>query len=234
MPGGVVFGELPMVKQFFKGVFQQRPALPKNTVTWNPSLLLAYLKTLEPLDKITLKELTLKLTSLLAILSGQRQQTIHLLDIRNIEVSSSIVKISVGDTLKHTKPGKHLHELELPAYPHDRRICIVTVIQEYLHRTEPLRGNCTRLLVSFVRPYGQVSKNTIARWIKSAMGTSGIDLSRFTPHSTRASATSTACKRGVSLQTICKTAGWSSSSTFAKFYNKPTYDYGEVAKSILS
>lgn len=141
MPGDTTLGELPLVKQFFKGVFQLRPALPRNIVSWDPSIFLYYLKTLEPLEKISLKDLTPKLTALIAILSSQRQQTIHLLDIHNMELTPSIVKITVGDKLKYTKPGKHIHELELPAYPHDKRICIVTVMQEYLQRTETLRGS---------------------------------------------------------------------------------------------
>ena len=32
-PSGVAFGELPIVKQFLKGIFQQKPALPRYTVT---------------------------------------------------------------------------------------------------------------------------------------------------------------------------------------------------------
>lgn len=43
---GVSFGELPMVKQFLKGVFQQRYALPRYTLTWAPSMLLTSLKSL--------------------------------------------------------------------------------------------------------------------------------------------------------------------------------------------
>lgn len=39
-PSGVAFGELPIVKQFLKAIFQQKPALPRYTVTWDPSILL--------------------------------------------------------------------------------------------------------------------------------------------------------------------------------------------------
>ena len=45
IPSGVSFGGLPIVKQFLKGVFQQKPALPRYTVTWDSSILLTYLKT---------------------------------------------------------------------------------------------------------------------------------------------------------------------------------------------
>ena len=46
----------------------------------------------------------------------------------------------------------------------------------------------------------------------------GIDMSLFSPHSTRAAATSAAARMNVSIST---TAGWTGDSTFKKFYHKP-------------
>jgi len=39
---GVPFGELPLTKKFMKGVFQEKPSLPRYTVTWDPVLLLSF------------------------------------------------------------------------------------------------------------------------------------------------------------------------------------------------
>ena len=50
-PTGVSFGELPTVKQFLKGVFQEKPTLPRHSVTWDPAILLSYLKTLSPVKE---------------------------------------------------------------------------------------------------------------------------------------------------------------------------------------
>ena len=58
-------------------------------------------------------------------------------------INSSTVKFSIGDKLKQTKPGKHVHELEFPAYPTDICLCIADVMKEYLERTKPLRGDIT-------------------------------------------------------------------------------------------
>ena len=41
---GVSYGELPIMKHFLKEVFQQKPALPRYTVTRDPSRLLNNLK----------------------------------------------------------------------------------------------------------------------------------------------------------------------------------------------
>jgi len=43
----------------------------------------------------------------------------------------------------------------------------------------------------------------------------------FKPHSTRAASSSMAHQRGLSLETIAKSAGWTGARTFAKYYNKP-------------
>ena len=112
-----------------KGVFQEKPSLPRYTVTWDPALLLNFLKSQSPVEKLDLKMLTFKTVTLLTFLSAQRIQTVHLLDVRNVDLSESIVKISVGDKLKQTRPGYHLHELEFPAYSPDKNPCPVFTVR---------------------------------------------------------------------------------------------------------
>ena len=99
--------------------------------------------------------------------------------------------------------------------------------------TEKLRGSETSLFVSFCKPYRKVSKDTIARWVKTVMKASGIDTSLFKPHSCRSASVSKANKMRLSLDTILRTAGWSCDSTFRKFYDKPIVDTS-FAETILS
>ena len=63
------------------------------------------------------------------------------------------------------------------------------------------------------------SKSTIARWIKTFLGSAGIDIKKFSAHSTRAASSSAAKQNGVPVGEILKRAGWSSEKTFLKFYN---------------
>ena len=67
--------------------------------------------------------------------------------------------------LKTTKPGKHLGRLEFRSFEEDKKVCIVTVITEYVNRTKFTRGSCTQLL-SFCKPFKPVSTDTIARWLE--------------------------------------------------------------------
>ena len=45
---GVAVGKHPLIIRFLKGVFQLRPALPRNNVVWDTDTVLQYLKTLSP------------------------------------------------------------------------------------------------------------------------------------------------------------------------------------------
>ena len=56
--------------------------------------------------------------------------------------------------------------------------------------------------------------------VKTVLKRSGIDTSEFSCHSTRAASTSCAKAAGLNLQHIMQSAGWSNTSTFAKFYDK--------------
>ena len=214
-----------------KGVFEKRPSLPRNNVTWDTSVVLNYLRTLSPLAKLTLKMLTLKTVTLVALLSAQRAQTIHLLSLEHMTASSSY-KFRIPHPIKTTKPGKHIQELELAAYPEDETLCIVTTLDEYIKRTHDLRGKENAVFVTFTKPYHAASKSTISRWIKTTLSEAGVDMNIFTPHSTRAASTSKAGTR-VPLETILKTAAWSGESTFRKFYNKPIHKIGEFGLSVV-
>jgi len=70
--------------------------------------------------------------------------------------------------------------------------------------------------------------------VRSVLTDSGIDTSRFKPPSTRAASTSAASNASVSLDDIMQTAGWSSESTFATYYNKPIAKENAFVDGVLS
>lgn len=233
---GTPVGSHPHVVRFMKGVFNVRPALPRNKVVWDSNLVLAYLRTIWPLQQVSLKDLTFKTIMLLLLLSSQRGQTIHLFQLNNMSVTQEGVSVRIGDLLRHTKPGRHLDELFYPAYEPDDKLCVVQTLQEYIRRTTPLRQT-PKLLISYIRPYGAVSRATITRWAKTILVLiiirSGVDMTIFTPHSCRLAASSAALLCRVPLATLLSTAGWSNARTFGSFYNKPVCDRGVLARSLL-
>ena len=124
-----------------------------------------YLKTLHPIRGLHLRDLTLKITMLIALLSGQRCQTIHALDISDMQVvchPNQQYVFQINKLLKTSRPGKHFSLLTLQAYPADEQLCIFKTIQVYLVKTKPLRGNHTQLLISYQQPHKPVTTYTIA------------------------------------------------------------------------
>lgn len=218
------FGSMPCVRRFVKGVFEARPSLPLKSKcgTWDPSQVLSYLESWFPHHALNLKELSYKLVMLLALLSGQRCQTIHSLQINNMILTKNKCTFFVSSLLKHSRKGSHQKPLEFIAFEDNAKLCIIDVLQEYLRRTKPVRDSqkVNKLLLSFQKPFKPISKDTLARWIKTVLAMAGIDTEVFTAHSTRAASTSAASHAGVPISTILEAAGWSQECTFARFYKK--------------
>jgi len=80
-----------------------------------------------------------------------------------------------------------------------------------------------------IRPHRAVAPSTVARWIKTFLGSAGIDTDKFKAHSIRGASASCATEAGLALEEVLKAADWSCQSTFQKFYYKPTKDaaYGQ-------
>ena len=95
-----------------KGFYEKKQPMPKNTYTWDVNIVLNMLHSWVPHDKLTLKELTLKLTMLLALLLGQRCQTIHALDIANMTKLKDKYIFHINKVLKHSRLGSHQQPLE--------------------------------------------------------------------------------------------------------------------------
>lgn len=221
---GITVGSHPLVIRFMKGVYNLRPAQPRYFQTWNISCVLSYLRRLSPNSQISLKSLSHKLAMLIALTLASRSQSLHLLNIKDMRKGFSSYSLYYSGLLKQSKSGRNNPVAELRAFPPDRRLCVVFALKEYLKRTENLRGNNTCLFIGYVKPFGPVSRDTISRWLKTVMCSSGIDVSIYKPHSVRSAAVSAAKSKMVPIDDILKTAGWSSEKTFARFYDKNIED----------
>ena len=227
-------GKHSLVKRFVKGVYNIKPSLPRYTATWDVNLVLNFLKSMDSYEIISLKYLTYKLVTLLALCTGQRCQTLSVLELNNMNVFEDRVIFRLTKLLKHSRPGVHQKPIDLKSYP-DKALCVVKCLEVYIHRTAHLRDcDSDTLLISFIKPYHKVSTDTIARWIKTVLRLAGIDTSIFKAHSTRSASTSAATKLGVPLQDIMSSAGWSSNSTFGKFYNKDVVQTSNMGDALLS
>ena len=177
----------------------------------------------------------MKLVLLTALTSGQRCQTLSLMNLDSAQIGPNNVKFIIEMPTKSSKASKPQTEVDLIAFPHDPLLCVMSTLKVYLQRTKQCRGQEKRLFLSYVPPHKAVGSETIGRWIKFTLSVAGIDTNKFTAHSTRSASCSAASRKGVPLETIMKATGWSSSSTFARFYNKPLVDNcTDFARYVLS
>ena len=169
---------------------------------------------------------------LLALLSGQRGQSIHSLQVEDIKLHDNRCVTVYSSLLKQTKVGRHVKPLELASFE-NKRLCIVLHLKENLCRTKDLRVG-KELFISFVKPHRHVSRDTISRWIKEVLNMAGIDTTKLSARSTRSASTSAAFDRNVPLDNILQAAGWSSKKTFSKFYCRPVLaTHTKTVKSLV-
>ena len=194
--------------------------------------MLNYFRSQPSASDLTLKDLSLKVTFLLGLLSGQRCQTIHLLRIDHVENSETKYIFPIYSKVKQTRPGKHIKPLEFIMYPKDEKLCVVTHLEEYINRTSQIRNSCRQqLLVSYIRPHRPVKKSTVSRWCNSTLYRIGIDINKFSGHSTRVAASSFLADQNFSVKDIMMSAGCSKEQIFECFYHKPTensFNYGQA------
>ena len=230
---GKPVGQHPLVIRLMKGIANERPSKPRYSSTWDVSRVTSYLSSLGDNDKLCLKLLTKKLLMLLALISPERSSVLSDLDIQFLK------KQPDGFTFTLTKPRKtgdprSLTTIAFPCFKEDSTLCPLKCLESYLNATSEFRTlpECKKLFLSTLRPHRPVSKSTIARWLCDTITASGIDSTIFKAHSTRAASTSTAAKKQLPLNDILKMGDWTSSSTFQRFYYKPTID-DSYAKTIL-
>ena len=162
LKGKISIGSHPLVKRFLKAAYQIRPSFPRYQFMWDTSIVLTYLRDLPSVQEISLKTLTLKLTMLCALVTGQRCQSLHLMNLEQLFMGPEFCKFVINDIVKQSAPGRTQPELVIPIFQAEPKLCVYTCLCEYIKRTKPLRGEETRLFISYVKPHKWVSKDTIA------------------------------------------------------------------------
>ena len=71
---------------------------------------------------------------LLCLLTAQRCQTLHFLDIKFIQELEAKYHITVLQKLKQSRPGQHLEPIVLLEFVPDRKHCVVTHLREHFKR----------------------------------------------------------------------------------------------------
>lgn len=157
------------------------------------------------MEDLDLKSLTLKLLMLIARVSAQRGQSMHMLDIGCMKVTDSSYEFSLPEHVKQSRPSfKTTPSILLKEYPTDKALCVYSHLTECLKRMQSLRETETKLFISFVKPHRRVSRDTISRWNRTIMESAGVDITKFKLHSTRMAATSKDKAASIPIQEILR------------------------------
>uniref|UniRef100_A0A1Y1N2Y1 Tyr recombinase domain-containing protein n=1 Tax=Photinus pyralis TaxID=7054 RepID=A0A1Y1N2Y1_PHOPY len=210
-----------------------RPTKPKYDNIWDPAVVLDYLRGLKN-SEISIDTLTHKLTALLALATGQRLQTLTLIEISNIYRDTKGLTITIPSRIKTSGRNRLQPVLRLPFLDLDPEICVARTVLLYINKTEVRRGSVRFLILSTRKPFHKATAQTLSRWIKIILQKSGVDVTKFSAYSTRHAATSAASRKGLNFDTIRLSAGWSQNSNmFATVYNRPICSDKSFAETVL-
>lgn len=228
-------GSHPLVSRFFKGVAVLKPQRPRYDFVWDPTPVVDHLASLYPHDKFSLEIISRKLVTLLALTTAQRMQTLAAIRLSNVILSDSLV-IRIPARLKTSRVGKSQPLLSFRPFLEKPELCIFSLVSFYVNVTCDLRQDgCDSFFISFRSPHNAVSSQTLGRWVKSELNAAGVNINIFSAHFTRHASTSFAASKGINLDEIRRTAGWSrSSDVFARFYNRPIIKDPSFQSTILN
>ena len=224
LPDGTKVGENKFVKQFIKGVCNMKPAKPRYLDSWDPNIVLEMFKNEEwnPLDQLTLMELSVKTVMLILLATYQRGQIILALNLERMtmlkdEVRFEILRADLKQGSKKNckpKPIVFCKRIDTP------ELCIFEHLQCYLSRTLAVRNDVKQVFLITRKPFNAVSRECVSKWVKAVMKHAKIDVEYFAPGSTRGASSSQAYAAGIPVQDILDKAGWSRIDTFLKWYQR--------------
>jgi predicted transcriptional regulator len=91
-----------------------------------------------------------------------------------------------------------------------------------------------QLLVSYIKPHGPISRDTLARWTLRILKEAGVDTSSYAAHSTGGAMVSKARLLGISVRSILAHAGWKTQRAFARHYDKRVVKKSVIAETLLA
>ncbi len=218
---GHPIGTHPLVVKMMKGCYNLNPPAPKYSSTWDPEVVLVFLRSLGRNSNLSLADLSAKTAILLALSTLLRVSELASINLDSVLIDPPDAFFSLLRPLKaqHSGPLKRI----TVKGSCDSLICPVRALQSYISRTDNFRRQLegSALFLGLIAPHRSVSGSTLGRWIKSVLRRAGIDTLVFSAHSTRGAAASAAARAGVPIDDILRSGRWSRRSTFERFYNRP-------------
>lgn len=205
----------PLVLQAILGVVNRQPASFNNAMLWATCCLgyFAFLRS----GEFTVNE--------------PFDPSQHLA-VGDLAVDSHLAPTSVSIHLKRSKTDQEGAGITLYVSRTGQEICPVSAILSYLvsrrARTQSANGPL------FIHENGSpLSKVALVRWLRTTLSSAGMDPTRFSGHSFRIGAASTAAARGIEDSTIQSLGRWKSDS-FKRYIRIPRDHLASISATIAN
>lgn len=231
-------GDNLYITRLFSSFSKLRPTKPKYITFWPVEKVLTLLSSWHPAQDLDLKLLTLKTLALIALTCSDRGQTIHAMNVEDVHIAENEVVFVIYKLMKTSKFHKSPHTVrciksDIP------ELDVCDYVLSYMNRTLLYRAKAVnagkdkpiQLFLSW-KTKMPVSRPTLARWLKTVLKLSDINVSQYSAHSFRGSGLSAAFNRGAFLTQIMEAGNCTNTNTFKTFYNKEA-DNSPVGKIIL-
>lgn len=194
------------------------PSRTRYNSTWYTMTVLDYYRSWPENENMNLEDLSKKIITLFALVTGHRMQTFSLIN-TNIRSTDTVIEIKIPDCIKTSTRNSNQPLLTLPFS--ENKICVTSAFNCYLLRAEKLQGSEKKLFISHKKLFKRITSQSLSLWVKQEIAACGIDTLVFSSHSTPYASTSAAKRLGVDLHIIRKTRSLNKNSkTFAKFYDR--------------
>ncbi|KYN15258.1 hypothetical protein ALC57_12525 [Trachymyrmex cornetzi] len=159
----------PLVKRFFRGVATLKPQCPRYDFVWDPAPVIAHLASLYPYENLSLKLISEKLVTLLALTTAQRMQTLAAIQVIQVRVTDTLViripaKLKISGLGRSHKGPSRFPLLIFKPFLNKPELCVYSLVKSYLKLTHDLRQkDCDAFFISFRFPHGSVSSQTLSQ-----------------------------------------------------------------------
>ena len=182
--GALSLSAQPEVIRFFRGAKRTHPPVVDRVPSWDLPLVLDVLQNepFEPLQNISLRNLTYKTAFLVAIASARRLGELHALDVTpqfaSISPNRVVLRTNAKFLPKNPSVQNILHPFEATAFGPDvadargtsRALCVCRALTEYVRRTRQVRQVDQLFVLIKAGSQGRpASKATIATWLKTVI-----------------------------------------------------------------
>ena len=184
-----------------------------------------------PTHLLTVDQLNRRITCLFLLATGQQFKALGLMKHRDFSWGAGRCTLRYTSKMKSNDPGRNPLILNFEEFGVNE-LCVYSYLKEYMGREE-LKGAGEAVFATTRSPHVAAAQETLTRYVRCTMAEAGIDMGIFTPNSCHHAFTSAAARTPVPLATIIMAAGWTSETTFRRFYNRPLSTRGTTTTNLI-